>query len=55
MDGRSIFAKILIIEFLYSLATYLVDNSFKNWLTFQAIPVIFILLYIAVFSNLDKN
>jgi 3-phenylpropionate/cinnamic acid dioxygenase small subunit len=54
MDWRDILAKVLLIQFLYALATYLVDNSFDNWLKFIAIPIIFTFLVIAVFSKLGR-
>jgi 3-phenylpropionate/cinnamic acid dioxygenase small subunit len=55
MDWKDVLGKVLIIQFMYALATYLVDNSFKNWLNFIAIPIIFTFLVIAVFSGLGKK
>jgi len=41
MDWKDVLGKVLIIQFMYALTTYLVDNSFDNWLKFIAIPIIY--------------
>ncbi len=55
MDWKDVLGKVLIIQFMYALTTYLVDNSFDNWLKFIAIPIIFTFLVVAVFSGLSKK
>lgn len=55
VDWKDVLGKVLIIQFMYALTTYLVDNSFDNWLKFIAIPIIFTFLVIAVFSGLSKK
>ena len=55
MDWKDILGKVLLIQFIYALATYLVDNSFDNWLKFIAIPILFTFLVLAVFYGLGKK